>query len=1650
MHIPSCKYSITLLLAVITFYVVGKENNVITGSDDMLRGNGMMFTQNKGQIIDADGNLRPDILYKGTAGGTDVYLRKTGFSYVLKHTEAVNDNEPEQGGIPFENVKAKNVLVKFHRIDADFEDCNIDIEVLSTDRVEGQNNYYYPHCPQGITHVNSYNVILLKNVYDNIDIKYYGGKSEGMKYDIVVLPGGNPSQIKMKYSGAGEIEIENGELRIKNSLNEITEILPKVYQNINGRIVDVKAKYILEGTTISFQLSTYNAQLPLVIDPWITYYGGSDWDRSASVATDMVGDVIVTGNTACNPFPLQGATQTIYGGGWDGLVVKFTNAGTRVFATYFGGNGVDFANGVCADNTNNIIVTGGTNSGNLPTLNLVGAYNQSFQGPLGGFATGDAFLAKFTPAGVLTWSTFYGGSDSDVGYDVFIDNANNIVMTGYTASNNFPILSAYQGVNNGQQDAFVVKFNSAGVRQWATYYGGNDRDGADAITTDAAGDICFGGFTWSANFPLLSAHQSVQGSPGTDGDGFIAKLSGATGFPVWSTYYGGNGFFGECVYAIAVDGLGNVYAGGRTSSTNNISTAGAFQLAKSGSYDAFLVKFNSSGVVQWGTYAGGGLGLQEYVTGIACDKNNNVVVVGDTYSSDFPTTSCAYQRTFAPSENQFFTVFYPSGGVMCSGMLGTAGGGDKETWEGLGGSVAIYGCDFFINAMSECKYPVTPGCFQNTCSGGLELSIAKLYIYTCGGITTTNLDFNGAPTVLCSGQSVNYTPSFIGCDTVGVKYNWTFAGGTPGTSTSINPSITYYTPGTYAAKLVVTTACNKDSLTKNNYITVNGPFVNIAGNNNICFGSSTSLTASGALSYIWNNSATTTAVTLNPTATTTYSVIGTDNNGCTNTSVTTVTVNSIPVITINGPASICNGNSVALSAAGGTNYLWNNNSTSISIIVSPTSITSYSVTGSSAAGCTAIAVATLSVNPLPVININGPSLVCSGGTVNLSASGGSSYVWSNSGTSSFISVSPTAATSYSVIGTDANGCTGIKTTSVTVNSLPLISINGPFSVCAGGSVNLTASGGNSYVWSTSGTSALIAGSPTSATSYSVIGADGNGCTGVGTASVSVNFSPFIFINGSSSICAGGSISLTATGGSSYQWSTTGTSSVITVSPTSATSYSVVGTDASGCTGIATSTVSINSPPVILINGPSSVCAGGSVNLTASGGSSYVWNNSGTSSLITISPTVATSYSVIGTDGNGCTGVATSSVSVNSSPLIIINGPSSICAGGSVSLTATGGNGYIWSTANTSASITVFPTGPTSYSVISTDVNGCTGIGTANVVVNSLPLISINGSSSICAGGSVNLTATGGNNYVWSTASTLSVITITPTSATSYSVVGTDANGCSNTGVFLVTVNSLPLVSFSADDSTGCSPVCVNFTNTTPNVLFASWNFGNGSTSGISPGVNHCYNVPGIYSVSLVVTDVNNCSAQISKNNLINVYPSPVAGFTVTPQSPVPINTPINLIDQSSGASNWQWSFGDVLNTFSSDQNPTFNYATNGNYVIQQVVRNSYGCSDTMELSIYVQEEFSLFIPNSFTPNGDGYNDVFSAKGAGIDEAEFEMWIFDRWGNLIWKTNRWNAAWDGRANDGKAMAQIDTYVWLIRLHDTSGIKHRYTGHVNLLK
>jgi len=651
-------------------------------------------------------------------------------------------------------------------------------------------------------------------------------------------------------------------------------------------------------------------------------------------------------------------------------------------------------------------------------------------------------------------------------------------------------------------------------------------------------------------------------------------------------------------------------------------------------------------------------------------------------------------------------------------------------------------------------------------------------------------------------------------------------------------------------------------------------------------------------------------------------------------------------------------------------------------------------------------------------------------------------------------------------------CPGTYRVPVTayVYQLPLANAGNDTLLCIGDSIQLTASGGLNYSWSPVNTlsnpniSNPVA-YPISNTTYTVTVTDANGCSNTDDIFVEAKIIPVPGIGASEySICPGFSTQLMGTPGyADYIWNTGDTTSAITVSPIVLTNYTLTVSDIYGCSGSTAINIHIKPVPVAVAGTDTSVCYGSGVQLTSSGGVSYSWSpgislNATTISNPVASPSVTTTYLVVVSNTQGCT--ASDDLVVHVNPLPIISGgtPQSICPGDSTVITATGGIIYQWNTGETTASIIVVPITNTTYSVTGTDALGCSN--SDDVVINlfTLPPADAGNDTSICPGSNAQLNASGGINYVWSPPAFLNNTNIanpisTPAYPITYTVTVTDTNGCKNTDNIVVGLYPEPSAFVEADVYAGCSPLVITFNDTnTTNIGGWLWNFGdpNSDTNNISPlpVAIHVFNTPGSYSIALTLTSIHGCSKTSIFNNLITVYPDPIASFDPLPPTTNILNPTITFTNTSVDAVSWAWDFGDILPSSSTVLSPTYSYTEEGIYTVTLSVLSQHGCADTATEEIIIKPEFTFFVPNVFTPDEDGLNDFF--KGVGRNFTEYQMYIYDRWGKLIYETNDYDKPWDGKVMGSNEYCMPETYVYKIVVKDFKGRIHNYNGSVILLR
>ena len=1019
-----------------------------------------------------------------------------------------------------------------------------------------------------------------------------------------------------------------------------------------------------------------------------------------------------------------------------------------------------------------------------------------------------------------------------------------------------------------------------------------------------------------------------------------------------------------------------------------------------------------------------------------------------------------------------------SGGGGGGGFYGGGGGGNDGCCTGSNGGGGGGGGSSLIPAGAV-------GALVN-CQPANNAGNGFVTISWTGSSPTISATNNGPA---CSGSNVQLNVT----TTPGATYSWT--GPSSFTSTTQNPLLTNITSSMTGAYSVTVTAngCTSTATTTVNILP--SPTITVSSAS-ICAGQGTAtLTATGASSYSWSTGtspSTGASVTTSPASTTTFTVTGTASNNCTATAVSTVTVNSLPQVTVNS-TSICLGQGTAtLTASGASSYSWSVGtvpSTGSIVTANPSTPSNYTVTGTDLNGCTNTAIATVGIYQLPIINVNSPS-ICPGTTATLIASGASSYTWSsgttpNSGTN--VSVTPISTEQYTVTGTDINGCISSATSTVTVNPTPQVDAGADDTICSGNTIILLTniSPGATATWNPGNLSGPVHVFPASSTTtYTLSVIDANGCSGIDSLQITV---PPLFTLTMTSLpvsCNGlcdGQATATPSPSSgpftnyNYFWQSGGSTNQTATSLCTG-NYTVTATNDVGCTQ--TGTVNVAQPTAVSANASGiqpATCnnsCDGQVTINANGGTgtyTFNWSPSGIGS----NPTnlCAGNYTCTVTDGNNC---SVSVPVVITQPTVLtasINPVSTICIGQNATLTVVpsggnGGNTFNWSPGTTPsnlATVSVSPTVTASYSVIVTDANGCSSSPVSVTVNVNPPLNVVAGQNiTICSGQTAQLSAiaSGGNgvySYTWSPATTPtagSTVNSSPNSTTTYTVTATDACGTPPASdQIVVNVNQLPVLSISSSVSSGCNPVCATFTANS-NVLLntVSWTFTDNQNASGSTTSQICFDTPGTYGATINVTDINNCQNSYTNNNLVTSFPVPQADFSFSPISATILSPIIEFQDQSAGAviTNWSWSFGDPTDAGSTQQNPSFTYPTTGTYDVWLTVVSNNGCIDSINHPVVIGPEFVIYVPNAFTPNGDGVNDVFYPQGMGIDTETFELWIFDRWGNLVFNTNDFYKSWDGKPNGKEEVVMQDVYVWKITVKTFDGTKKNIIGHVSVVR
>jgi hypothetical protein len=602
------------------------------------------FVENLGQLADPEGRPLTEAYFTFEAPGMRGYVTRWGLTLFFYQAEGEGEEEEEEErdtlALWLEESKPDAWKMAWERVDIELVGGCVERGRIrkGMPSVWGR-NYYLGHCPQGILGVRGYGEVVVEGVWPGVDwVLRYDERVGGVKQEFVVQGGYRWDEVRLRIWSRGGAEVSEGRLRVRTEYGEfVEEGLVGYYGServgVRYRLLSERREREVKVVEVGYEVSGVPevGEKTLVIDPvlqWGTYFGGSGEDGALSVAVDGSGNVFVVGRTSStSDFPLEDPGEGAYfeedthNGILNAYIAKFSGSNLKlVWSTYFGGSGNEWATSVAADGSGNVFVVGLTDA--APGFPLEdpgeGAYHVNTHN--GG--SWDAFIAKFSGSDLrLVWSTYFGGNGHDEAYSVAVDGSGNVFVVGRTlSSSNFPRKDPGRGAyyvntyNGGFFDAFIAKFSGSDLSLvWSTYFGGNARDEAYSVAVDGSGNVFVVGLTSSSNFPRENPGGQayyVNTYNGGTFDAFIAKFSGSDLKLVWSTYFGGNGE--DRAHSVAVDGSGNVFVVGTTSSTSNFPRenpgGGAYfrNTYNGGTYDAFIAKFLGSNLrLVWSTYYGG-------------------------------------------------------------------------------------------------------------------------------------------------------------------------------------------------------------------------------------------------------------------------------------------------------------------------------------------------------------------------------------------------------------------------------------------------------------------------------------------------------------------------------------------------------------------------------------------------------------------------------------------------------------------------------------------------------------------------------------------------------------------------------------------------------------------------------------------------------------------------------------------------------------------------------------------------------------------------------------------------------------------------------------------------------------------------------------
>lgn len=711
---------------------------------------------------------------------------------------------------------------------------------------------------------------------------------------------------------------------------------------------------------------------------------------------------------------------------------------------------------------------------------------------------------------------------------------------------------------------------------------------------------------------------------------------------------------------------------------------------------------------------------------------------------------------------------------------------------------------------------------------------------------------------------------------------------------------------------------------------------------------------------------------------------------------------------------------------------------------------------------------TITQPPALQVTTTQTNVSCNGGnngTATANPTGGTppyTYSWNTTPVQTTQTANNLIAGTYTVTVTDSNNCSQTATVTITQPAALQLSTSQLNVTCNGGNngeATAFVTGGTppySYSWNTSPVQTTATVNNLTQGNYIVTVTDSNNCVQTSTVTITQP-APLTLVldNKTNPTCFGasnGTISVLANGGTgayTYTWNpNVSTTASATGLPDG--SYDITVTDINNCSQ--TITVVLIEPPALTLSiaaTPTSICLGQSSTLTATaaGGSgtlNYLWSNLSTQSSQTVQPVATTMFYVAVTDSFNCLITDSVLITINTAAPINLGNDTAFCFGGQITLDAGAGYAsYQWQNGSTSQFLQV--TQSNMYHVIVTDANGCQARDTIFVTVHLLPNPGNPASVSFCPGASITVNATSGlQSYLWSNGATTPSITVS--SPGIYTLIVQDANGCVNNSNTIAMYHPLPILNFNVQPSSGCAPLEVKINNFSSmnGAVVNTWEWTIASQTSLMFEPNYLLSDSGWYNVALKVTTSNLCVIDTVVNNMIRVFPTPVAKGVPSKGVYEQYDPEILIYNESLFADTYKWFIADDL--ISEAEDLKFAIVDSGEYAFRLIAMNDFGCKDTSDVLVKVLPDFALYFPNAFTPDGNTVNEIFAPKGFGVKE--YRLLIFNRWGQLVFESETPYEGWDGTFNG--APANPDTYVYKCNFIDFRNRKHERRGHFNLIR